>query len=322
MKRAFTLIELLVVIAIIAILAAILFPVFAQAKQSAKKTAGISNQKQIGLAIVQYCTDFDDLYPRNDGCALNSSLNPALNNKSSDPSPWCNGSQGYAFRLNHYSWQKWMMPYTKNVDLFMSPYRQKFDDRNNSTGFRQWSENGQIMGAFALNLALTGAINTWNRADTAAGRLRNSWLGGTQNAVPDVSQAMLLFDFSHTDINFAPVVFETAQSSNSVQEVYPAAFREFWGRILNKWTTCSGPYMNEISSEADPRSTITGGIILGFCDGSAKFMQSNRFLARTPLAAEYVALPTSNACGKSSGTIVPGAKPNLAINYPMWGLGN
>ena len=60
MKRAFTLIELLVVIAIIAILAAILFPVFAQAKMAAKKTVAISNAKQIALALNMYATDSDD----------------------------------------------------------------------------------------------------------------------------------------------------------------------------------------------------------------------------------------------------------------------
>jgi prepilin-type N-terminal cleavage/methylation domain-containing protein len=60
---AFTLIELLVVIAIIAILAAILFPVFAQARTAAKKTASINSLKQIGLATVGYCTDNDDLMP-------------------------------------------------------------------------------------------------------------------------------------------------------------------------------------------------------------------------------------------------------------------
>ena len=71
MKKAFTLIELLVVIAIIAILAAILFPVFAQAKLAAKKTADLSNLKQIGLGAIMYSGDSDDYFPRNDYLATN-----------------------------------------------------------------------------------------------------------------------------------------------------------------------------------------------------------------------------------------------------------
>ncbi len=64
MRKAFTLIELLVVIAIIAILAAILFPVFAQAKTAAKKTVSLSNLKQLSTANVMYASDHEDVLPR------------------------------------------------------------------------------------------------------------------------------------------------------------------------------------------------------------------------------------------------------------------
>jgi prepilin-type N-terminal cleavage/methylation domain-containing protein/prepilin-type processing-associated H-X9-DG protein len=62
-RAGFTLIELLVVIAIIAILAAILFPVFAQAREAARKTQCISNLKQIGTAMQMYVQDYDEVYP-------------------------------------------------------------------------------------------------------------------------------------------------------------------------------------------------------------------------------------------------------------------
>lgn len=81
MKRAFTLIELLVVIAIIAILAAILFPVFAQAKEAAKKTTALSNAKQQGLAVNMYLGDNEDSFPfaysgRADGSWRFNTLHP------------------------------------------------------------------------------------------------------------------------------------------------------------------------------------------------------------------------------------------------------
>jgi prepilin-type N-terminal cleavage/methylation domain-containing protein len=71
--KGFTLIELLVVIAIIAILAAILFPVFAQARDKARAASCLSNNKQIGLAVAMYLQDYDNTYPRSARTASTSS---------------------------------------------------------------------------------------------------------------------------------------------------------------------------------------------------------------------------------------------------------
>src|SRR5579862_6939215 len=61
--RGFTLIELLVVLAIISVLAAILFPVFAQAREKARQTPCLSNERQLGMAFLQYVQDYDETYP-------------------------------------------------------------------------------------------------------------------------------------------------------------------------------------------------------------------------------------------------------------------
>ena len=99
-RKAFTLIELLVVIAIIAILAAILFPVFAQAKLAAKKSVCVSDQKQISLAMLMYTNDYDDLFPQgetgDDYCPL----------------PTCQP---------HLTWSTFIYPYVKNGDQNIDP---------------------------------------------------------------------------------------------------------------------------------------------------------------------------------------------------------
>ncbi|RYG49390.1 prepilin-type N-terminal cleavage/methylation domain-containing protein [bacterium] len=104
MKRAFTLIELLVVIAIIAILAAILFPVFAQAKAAAKKTASLSNVKQIGTSMYLYVGDNDDVTPSMWGGTPGQTCQPTGENCSQE-------------------WWFGLYPYLKSVDLLYSPER-------------------------------------------------------------------------------------------------------------------------------------------------------------------------------------------------------
>ena len=108
-SKAFTLIELLVVIAIIAILAAILFPVFAQAKAAAKKTAALSNFKQVGLGLTMYANDSDD---------VNVYANPLRNDATNAWEPDDQGNPG-----NWWSggWMFKTQPYLKNKNIFVSP---------------------------------------------------------------------------------------------------------------------------------------------------------------------------------------------------------
>ncbi|GIV07499.1 MAG: hypothetical protein KatS3mg017_0701 [Fimbriimonadales bacterium] len=81
LRRGFTLIELLVVIAIIAILAAILFPVFAQARESARQTSCLSNQRQFALATLSYVQDYDEQFPQSVYSMERAILNPGSNDR-------------------------------------------------------------------------------------------------------------------------------------------------------------------------------------------------------------------------------------------------
>jgi prepilin-type N-terminal cleavage/methylation domain-containing protein/prepilin-type processing-associated H-X9-DG protein len=89
-RGAFTLIELLVVIAIIGILAAMLFPVFARARESARKTQCLANVKNIAIAIQMYLTDYDKFYPDDHGAEAQAYFETCPGGGKTAPQPTCN----------------------------------------------------------------------------------------------------------------------------------------------------------------------------------------------------------------------------------------
>jgi prepilin-type N-terminal cleavage/methylation domain-containing protein/prepilin-type processing-associated H-X9-DG protein len=125
-RPGFTLIELLVVIAIIAILASILLPVFAQAREKARQTACMSNMRQIGTGVNMYVQDYDESYPSYDGQTLDWG-----------PGPW--GESG-ATVANYRSVSRWvpqLMSYVKNTRVFSCP-SDAHGSRNQNNG-KAWT---------------------------------------------------------------------------------------------------------------------------------------------------------------------------------------
>lgn len=143
MKKAFTLIELLVVIAIIAILAAILFPVFAQAKLAAKQTQGLSNMRQLSLSVMLYAGDSDDYFVP----ASMRSTNPA-----DTPTIWTEG----------------LYSYVKNKDIFVAPDSGGAFAENWGTRRHQSIGYSDATGVDPLSTAVPGAAAPGTEGFTGA----------------------------------------------------------------------------------------------------------------------------------------------------------
>lgn len=180
-KSAFTLIELLVVIAIIAILAAILFPVFGRARENARRTSCLSNTKQIGLGIMQYAQDYDDRLPMRRWNITNGDV---------------------------YSWRRTIYPYVKSTQVFNCP-----SNRGNAI-FTDDSDLTKM-----ATFGLTASDTRFTRSYAVNGTVNN--LGGTAPfeygraeplaALPDVSRTILVAEnngsgdhmpFDNTDTRF------------------------------------------------------------------------------------------------------------------------
>src|SRR5579883_375803 len=138
-KNGFTLIELLVVIAIIAILAAILFPVFAQAREKAHGASCESNEKQLTLAVLQYIQDYDETYPM----AVDTN--------------W------------HNAWPTIVQPYVKSYDVFHCP-----DDSYSGFAVNSGSVNPWF--GVAISYAANGYLNPTTNTNLGVIQVAQSWI--------------------------------------------------------------------------------------------------------------------------------------------------
>ena len=178
-KSAFTLIELLVVIAIIAILAAILFPVFARARENARRASCQSNLKQIGLGILQYAQDYDEKYPA---------------------SRWNDGGSG---ELNAaYSWRRVTYPYTKSAQIFSCPsniYNSRPSDDSSATRMAVLPAGSPVfMCSYAINGSDAGGAipgSPISNVLTADG----SYGGAKLAAVGNSAQTVLVGEYEWLD---------------------------------------------------------------------------------------------------------------------------
>lgn len=198
-QSGFTLIELLVVIAIIAILAAILFPVFAQAREAARKTSCLSNLKQLSLSMMMYSQDYDERFPN-----------------------WnwpffCNGGNNGAARDSSAIWMMAIYPYVKNVNIYKCPddilewnnsYDGCSDDNGkhdmfapinpwpNGTVYQSWQAMNPNFVSYALSETLTGSYPTnklsaigtpanWMMFADAANVIADVWVWGAPDGLAD-----------------------------------------------------------------------------------------------------------------------------------------
>ncbi|MGC4048107.1 MAG: DUF1559 domain-containing protein [Armatimonas sp.] len=266
MKRnAFTLIELLVVIAIIAILAAILFPVFAQARAKARQTACLSNIKQIGTGLMMYTQDYDEVLPGNSTLGTNGVTDPRWPDAATAHSAGLGEAFGWmqpydpANPGTHRIWARDVQPYIKNTQIFKCPQA------------KPRSSDGTCVDAVAGTSPAGGIceVQGVNAAQAGKGNILLNGIPANRSLAAIPTPADIIF--AHEVRNF----FRAAQEKPRM--------------VLS-----TGFYTGFTSQYYD--SPHNGGANLLFCDGHAKWQKRNsirfaQFGARVGTGANEVNPP-------------------------------
>lgn len=281
MKKAFTLIELLVVIAIIAILAAILFPVFAQAKLAAKKTQGLSQAKQIGTAAQLYLNDFDDVFFKyrfngttGTSCTPANCINPDYT-KAVTSYGLTQANVYFGANSRDVIFAKQLVdPYTKNSDIWKAPGQANawsgidFSGANQDPAFRSYGGNN----SYGLNGYLftpLGSATPYSNTDIA-----------------EVSNTIFMVDASYYNtFPKTPCQLKSQTFNPSTGSSYP----NYWKNLGNAYyfsfpapsaSKTDAQWMNDINAR------YSGKLNVIRTDTSAKSMDSNLLVNGGPTATK------------------------------------
>jgi prepilin-type N-terminal cleavage/methylation domain-containing protein/prepilin-type processing-associated H-X9-DG protein len=267
-KRAFTLIELLVVIAIIAILAAILFPVFAQAKLQAKKTASLSNIKQHDLASLMYMNDADDNIPIFVNCQ------GTLLQCQAAGGGWGALVAGNP-RADSWVWE--VQPYVKNLQLMVDPMTTDGDSIFGS-GIYAWWRNQDIFPYYGINYLF---LSPWDgQCANAAGSKSGSGASQPSNTVFFTQS----WDFGPT----ATIGYFTATAPGMYPVILPSPNYCIWsGAGWSKFPAGGGP-----SKTAEIAYRNGQGSNVAWLDGHAKYQTIDALAAGTDFATQTNPLAT------------------------------
>jgi prepilin-type N-terminal cleavage/methylation domain-containing protein/prepilin-type processing-associated H-X9-DG protein len=243
-SRGFTLIELLVVIAIIAILAAILFPVFAQAREAARSSSCLSNTKQLSLGFMQYIQDYDERFP------------------SWTWEFFCNGGNAGQARDSSAFWTMAIYPYVKNTGVYKCP-----DDL------------GELTDAWAGCSDDNGKNDLFNTQPNYVSYGFCEYLADTPKyaAIPAPAQQLLLSDSVDQLTSVGPLGWWGGGAASIVARV--AFANDTDGNIFTEngswnetWTATN--FLSYFSQgQLDSATRHHGGANIAFADGHSKYFK-------------------------------------------------
>jgi prepilin-type N-terminal cleavage/methylation domain-containing protein len=293
--RAFTLIELLVVIAIIAILAAILFPVFAQAKLAAKKTVALSNAKQLALAQYMYMNDYDDHLVKS--------------YYGFPAAPACNWSGTGIY----YDWRYAIQPYTKNGGILSDPTNPFAGTQFNQPALTGVPANQEVY--YSQNYASNDAVIGFAFGECANAQYCPDGQS-TLDQLPDPSNAIVFLP-NRSQWNDLKYDFISAPDSGGQPSWCLSTYNQTTG-VANSGAQCPGPTMGPINSV-----NATGAFV--WADGHAKSMNILQTLATNQpnfdywyAYAGYTYNPETGATGAGAAVTQAQKQQVAATAYPEY----